>query len=131
VPAGLDDCEQSLTQDEPGVVETAGDDHDLTSVGTGGSIGELVYGEQRRSEDPGADAVAAVRILVRLPSRQDVRSGGPPSGIHQQVAGASRPPPITTSSGSKVLMALAIPMPTRSPHSSTIRAATGSPSRAD
>ena len=38
------------------------------------------------------------------------------------------PPPITTSSGSKVLIALAMPIPTRSPHSSISRAASGSPS---
>ena len=36
------------------------------------------------------------------------------------------PPPITTSSGSNVLIAFAISMPMRSPHSSTIRVATGS-----
>ena len=72
----------------------------------------LVGGEQRRAEHARRGPWRASRIVVWRPRPGTVYSAGdPPRGLEQQLAGVETPPPITTSSGSNVLIALAIPMP--------------------
>ena len=84
---------------------------------------DLVRREQCRPEDSGADAV---------PGQAD--AGPSPEPGHHVARSATRlavsssrsparaaPPPITTSSGSNVLIALAMPIPTRSAQTSMIR----------
>ena len=76
-------------------------------------LGELLGGDQRRAEHARARAVA--RDPDRRCSGPDpARRGGTPrsrAGSSSRSPARETPPPITTSSGSNVLIALAIPMP--------------------
>ena len=110
-------------QREPRVVERAGDLHVRASPEIAPCrfwpvlVGVLLGGDQRRAEHARARPVAGDPDR-RCSGPARARRGGSAAsraGSSSSSPARETPPPITTSSGSNVLIALAIPIPSRSP----------------
>src|SRR5436190_12126733 len=110
-----------LLEREARVVEAAGDPHDGAT--------DSLAASSAAPRTPASTPYWAARISVRVPTPAStyclaVSSAGPMS----RSPAVETPPPTTTCSGSKTLIALAIPMPRRWPSSLSRRMHSSSPS---
>src|SRR4051794_14966456 len=124
-------------QRKPGMVERARDPHDDASPEIAPCRfwpDSSAYSWAAISAAPSTPARGpwrAIRIVVLTPRPGTTwRNAASRAGSSRRSPARETPPPITTSSGSKVLMALAIPMPSRSPSTRRHHKAAASPASA-